>query len=325
MLLPENTTAFQNRLLKMAKHFDKWARRQQLEAYRIYDADLDEFPITIDRYGCQLYVAIYAPKGIELDDDTWHQVRNTYREIIMETLRVDRNDLFFKLRKKAKGGEQYDKLAWVERASTITENGLRFRLNLTDYLDTGLFLDHRQTRALVGALAKGKSMLNLFAYTCSFSVYAAAAGGRTHSIDLSNTYLEWGKRNFEANDLDPEQHRFERADVLAWLATPNEEKYDLIVLDPPTFSNSKAMSGVLDTQRDHALLIQQALRRLAAGGSLFFSTNYRRFVLDEAAFDTALWQPKEITKQTVPPDFRKRLPHRCWQFRQPLIAGGSAS
>lgn len=311
--LPTDTSPFQNRLVKMAKHFDKWARRQRLEAYRIYDADLDDFPITIDRYGAQLYVAIYAPKGQQLEEADWHALRNDYREVIMETLGMDRNDLFFKLRQRAKGGEQYDKLAWVERASLVQENGLQFLVNLTDYLDTGLFLDHRQTRAMMQQRIKpGASVLNLFAYTCSFSVYAAAAGARTHSIDLSNTYLEWGKRNFEANAINPQQHRFEKADVLAWLAEKPSEKYDLIVLDPPTFSNSKAMTTVLDTQRDHPELIRGCLARLAPGGSLIFSTNYRRFSLEEAALGLQNVQCKEITKQSVPPDFRKRLPHRCW-------------
>ncbi len=297
----------------MAKHFDKWARRQGLMAYRIYDADLDAFPITIDRYGEQLYVAIYAPKGQQVEEADWHALRNAYREIIMETLGADRNDLFFKLRQRAKGGEQYDKLAWVERASLVTENGLQFLVNLTDYLDTGLFLDHRQTRSMVRQkLSEGASMLNLFAYTCSFSVYAAAAGARTHNIDLSATYLEWGKRNLEANGINLQQHRFEKADVLAWLAEKPVEKYDLIVLDPPTFSNSKAMTGVLDTQRDHPVLLHGCLKRLAPGGSLIFSTNYRRFTLEEAVLTTEKVAYKEITKQSVPPDFRKRLPHRCW-------------
>ncbi|MEM9835458.1 MAG: class I SAM-dependent methyltransferase [Bacteroidota bacterium] len=339
--MSKNYTPFQHRLAKMARHFDKWARRKQLAAYRIYDADLDEFPITVDRYGEQLYVAIYAPKGRPLSDEDWRDLRHDYREVIMETLDVDRNAIFFKLRQRAKGGEQYDKLAWVEREFLVQENGLTFSLNLTDYLDTGLFLDHRQTRQMVRERAAGKRVLNLFAYTCSFTVYAAAGGAATtHSIDLSNTYLEWGKRNLELNGFPADEmtvlelqssqpsasskqpaphrprkkHRFQRTDVKQWLSQEvSQPNYDLIILDPPTFSNSKAMKDVLDTQRDHVELINNCLKRLRPGGELFFSTNYRRFKLAENEIIGAS-SCQEISKQTQPPDFRKRPPHRCWLF-----------
>lgn len=296
----------------MAKHYDKWARRQQLQVYRIYDADLDEHPLTIDRYGENLYVAIYAKKGQELTEENWQDLRLAYREAIMETLGVGRDNIFFKLRKRAKGGEQYDKLAWVEREFEVEENGVTFLVNLTDYLDTGLFPDHRETRLMVGKTAEGKRVLNLFAYTCSFSVYAVVGGAlKVTSIDLSKTYLEWGKRNFRANGADPDQHQFIKTDVKKWLAAPGATTYDIIVLDPPTFSNSKAMSDVLDTQRDHIELIKGCMKRLNPGGQLYFSTNNRRFRLDETAVsELAKW--KEITKQTSPPDYRKHQPHRCW-------------
>ncbi|PHI19655.1 hypothetical protein CEQ90_11420 [Lewinellaceae bacterium SD302] len=311
-------TDFQNRLKKMARHYDKWARRQQLEVYRIYDADLDEHPLTIDRYADNLYVAIYAKKGTEPTDDEWADTRQFYRETIMETLSVGRDNIFFKLRKQAKGGKQYDKLAWVERQFEVVENTVTFLVNLTDYLDTGLFPDHRQTRLMVGQETEGKRVLNLFAYTCSFSVYATLGGAtRVDSISLSNTYLEWGKRNFAANGADPKNYGFIRADVKAWLAEAAETQYDIIILNPPTFSNSKAMSEVLDVQRDHLKLIQDCLKRLASGGKIYFSTYNRRFRLDEEAL-SALAQFKEISKQTNPPDYRKRQPHRCW-----LISGNT--
>lgn len=299
----------------MARHYDKWARRQQLEVYRIYDADLDEHPLTIDRYGDNLYVAIYAPKGQTLDDEAWLELRQTYRETIMETLAVGRDNIFFKLRQRAKGGQQYDKLAWVEREFEVEENGVTFLVNLTDYLDTGLFPDHRATRLKVGQTSEGKRVLNLFAYTCSFSVYAVVGGAElVTSVDLSNTYLDWGKRNFRANGADPEQHEFIRADVKKWLTEPAQQTYDIIILDPPTFSNSKAMTDVLDTQRDHLALIEGCMRRLNPEGILYFSTNNRRFKLDEAAV-SEIADCKEITKQTSPPDYRKRIPHRCWELR----------
>lgn len=301
----------------MAKHYDKWARRQGLEAYRIYDADLEEHPLTVDRYGDKLYVAVYAARGQDLSDSDWQDLRQAYRETLIETLGVGRDDLFFKLRQSSRGGQQYDKLAWVEREFPVSEYGVRFLVNLTDYLDTGLFLDHRQTRKMVGDQARGRRVLNLFAYTCAFSVHAAVGGAaEVTSVDLSNTYLEWGKRNFVANGLDPDAHQFIRADVKAWLKNGGDgSSYDLVVLDPPTFSNSKAMNDVLDLQRDHGELIENCWRLLRPGGTLYFSTNNRRFRLDADKFAEDVTS-REITKQTVPPDFRKRNPHRCWTFQK---------
>lgn len=165
---------------------------------------------------------------------------------------------------------------------------------------------------MVGERAAGKRLLNLFAYTCSFGVYAAARGAsRVDNLDLSNTYLDWGRRNFTVNDLDPEAHGFIKTDALQWLSGPVQERYDLIVLDPPTFSNSKMMADVLDTQRDHVRLINDCLRRLLPEGELYFSTNYRKFKLDETSLTGTA---KEITQQTVPPDFRRKNLHRCWRI-----------
>ncbi len=302
--------AFQNRLKKMARHYDKWARRQELEAYRIYDADLEEAPLTIDRYAGQLYVAVYDAEGTE---EEWDDRKLAYRDAITETLGVSKDQVFFKLRKQQKGTEQYEKLSIAKREFTIVENGLGFIVNLTDYLDTGLFLDHRQTRMMVADQSAGKRVLNLFAYTCSFSTYAAAAGAeRVDSLDLSNTYLNWGKRNMQINKINDRAHRWIKADGLAWLREPVESTYDIIILDPPTFSNSKMMKDVLDTQRDYPLLIERCLARLAPGGTIYFSTNYRKFRFDPEAI-TGASSVKEITKQTLPPDFRRKSLHRCWK------------
>ncbi len=307
-----NLTPFANRLKKMAKHHDKWARRQELEAYRIYDADLDEYPITIDRYGEQLYVSVYHRKGEQWTEDEWQDRKLAYRDVITEVLGMSRDQVFFKLRKRQSGTEQYEKLSIAQREFTVVENGLGFIVNLTDYLDTGLYLDHRQARMMVAREARDKVMLNLFAYTGAFGVYGAAAGAkRVDSIALSNTYLEWGKRNMVLNEIEAEQHRFIKADVMQWLAEHKIPNYELIVLNPPTFSNSKMMRESLDAQRDHLRLINHALRLLKPGGKLFFSTNYRRFKLDEAGIVGAE-SIKEITKQTSPPDFRKKTPHRAW-------------
>ena len=310
-------TPFANRLRKMARHYDKWARRQELDAYRIYDADLDEYPITVDRYGEQLYVSVYHRRGERWTEDDWQDRKLAYLDVITETLEISADDVFFKLRKRQSGKEQYEKLSIVSREFTVVENGLGFIVNLTDYLDTGLFLDHRQLRMMVAQEARDKVVLNLFSYTCSFSVYAAAAGAkRVDSVDLSNTYLDWGRRNLALNEIEPGSHRFIKADVLQWLRERTNANYDLIVLDPPTFSNSKMMKDVLDTQRDHVELINHCLRLLKPGGTLYFSTNYRKFKLDEAGIEGAD-TVKEITKQTLPPDFRKRNLHRSWRLERP--------
>ena len=310
-------TPFANRLRKMARHYDKWARRQELDAYRIYDADLDEYPITVDRYGEQLYVSVYHRRGERWTEDDWQDRKLAYLDVITETLGMSADNVFFKLRKRQSGKEQYEKLSIVSREFTVVENGLGFIVNLTDYLDTGLFLDHRQLRMMVAQEAREKVVLNLFSYTCSFSVYAAAAGAkRVDSVDLSNTYLDWGRRNLALNEIEPGSHRFIKADVLQWLRERTNANYDLIVLDPPTFSNSKMMKDVLDTQRDHVELINHCLRLLKPSGTLYFSTNYRKFKLDEAGIEGAE-TVKEITKQTLPPDFRKRNLHRAWRLERP--------
>lgn len=294
--------AFCNRLKKMARHHGKWARRRGLEAYRIYDADLEEYPLTVDRYGDRLYVAVY----LRPDEPP----PEAYRLPIAEALDTGPEFIHFKIRKRQSGSQQYEKLDGLQAEFMISEYGRRFLVNLDDYLDTGLFLDHRETRRMVGEAAAGKRVLNLFAYTCSFGVYAATAGAeRVDNLDLSNTYLDWGQHNFAANGIDAARHGFIKADALRWLAEAPINPYDLIVLDPPTFSNSKMMVDVLDTQRDHVFMINSCLERLSPGGRLYFSTNYRKFRPDLAGMRGTA---KEITALTLPPDFRKKNLHRCW-------------
>ncbi|MEM8585031.1 MAG: class I SAM-dependent methyltransferase [Bacteroidota bacterium] len=313
---------FTNRLRKNIRHFGRWARRQELEAYRLYDADLDEFPCTIDRYATRYYVAIFDNKGPE----NWRQKsapdqQSSILQALTDALTAvpkqevpDPDFVHFKVRKRQRGEQQYRRLSQVEDFFTIRENQLQFYVNLSDYLDTGLFLDHRQSRAMIRELAKGKSVLNLFAYTCSFSVYAAAGGATTTlSLDLSGKYLDWGRRNMELNELMSPHHRFEQTDVLAWLAENSKEKFDLIVLDPPTFSNSKSMTTTLDVQRDHTDLIEKCMNKLHPNGTLFFSTNHRGFRLAEE--DLTTYRIKEITQQTLPPDFRKGQIHRAWLLK----------
>lgn len=307
---------FSNRLRKMARHFDKWARRQGISCYRIYDGDIPEFPLAIDRYEQYLHVAEYRRRHPLTEEE--HRIwRAGCRQVMQEVLAIPADNIYFKMREQQKGIQQYEKYGDQQKEAVVKENGLQFAVNLSDYLDTGLFLDHRITRQMVRERAGGKRVLNLFAYTGSFSVYAAAGGAAaTTTIDLSNTYLEWAKRNMALNGFAGPQHSFVRADVKEWLLGPGKEKYDIIVLDPPTFSNSSRMQDILDTQRDHPELINGCLKRLNAGGLLFFSTNYRRFRLEAEKIHSTLI--RDITRLTIPPDFRNERIHYCWEIaRQP--------
>lgn len=310
-------TPFANRLHKMAKHYGKWARRQEIEVYRVYDADLDEFPILVDRYGEQVYVSLYQRRGERWSEDEYQDRKLAYRGAITEVLGVRSDDVFFKLRKRQRGDAQYEKLSIAKREFTVVENGLGFIVNLTDYLDTGLYADHRQTRMMVAervAQLTEARVLHLFSYTCSFGVYAAAADAfRVDSLDVSNTYLNWGKRNFELNEIDTDRHRFIRTDIVEWLREPKLTKYDVIVITPPTFSNSKLMKNTFDLQADHLKLINNCTPKLNEGGVLYFATNARKFKLDEANVMGEV-EIKEISKQTLPQDFRKKNLHRVWQI-----------
>jgi 23S rRNA (cytosine1962-C5)-methyltransferase len=296
---------FENRLKKNAKHRFAWAKRQNLTAFRLFDLDMPEWPVAVDWYAGAVHVMEYPSRrklreGLEV-------MRAEVRRSIVAALNVTEDLVFAKTHEpKAWGEAQYDKLSSTSKTVVVEENGLKFECNLTDYLDTGLFLDHRQTRARVKAEAKGKRMLNLFAYSGSFSVYAAAGGAsETVTVDLSKTYCEWAERNFDLNLL--KRRTIIRDDVLAWLENTTE-RFDLIVLDPPSFSTSKKMARRFEVQRDHAWLVDQAVGRLNPGGTLYFSTNYLGFELDAALAPT-----EELTPRSIPDDFRRTV-HRCWCF-----------
>lgn len=313
--MPEFST-FTNRLLKNARHLRKWARRQGITCYRVYDADVPEFPLAVDVYEDCVHMAEYERKHHLADDERvlW---RSGCRQSVQEVFEVRPEKVFYKERRPQKGTAQYEKVAERRHEIEAHENGLRFWVNLSDYLDTGLFLDHRTTRQLFREKAEGKKVLNLFAYTGSFTVYAAAGGAASSlTIDLSNTYLEWAQRNLELNGLGGPQHRFLRADILQWLDQRPDEQFDLIILDPPTFSNSKKMTGILDVQRDHAHLINRVLARTSPGGTLLFSNNYRRFKLDEDAIQGA--DIRDISARTVPEDFRNKKIHACFEITRKL-------
>ncbi len=306
---------FANRLQKMAKHTGKWARRQGITCYRVYDADLISHPLVIDRYGDWIHLAEYK-RDVDMDEREYRTWRFIIRQTISDVMEVPNERIIFKERSPQKGDSQYEKRAAKGKEIKVDESGLTFLVNFEDYLDTGLFLDHRQTRALVRDLAPGKRFLNLFAYTGSFTVYAAAGGARSSlTLDLSNTYLEWAQRNLDVNGLSAPEHVIERADVLEWLRVKPQDQWDLIVMDPPTFSNSKMMRAVLDIQRDHVGLIEAGVMRLARGGTLIFSTNLRKFKLEEDRLPEGI-QVKNITSQTIPPDYRNKKIHQCWMIRK---------
>ncbi len=309
MSTAEAPTALVNRLRKNARHLGRWARREGLEAWRVYDRDIPEFPYAIDRYGAWLHVQLFDGKRALEDTEIALHVA-----AIGATLEVETDRTVLKVRRRQRGLSQYEKLADATPAFTVTERGLKFEVNLGSYLDTGLFLDHRDTRARVRATAAGKRFLNLFAYTGSFSVYAAAGGAaETVTVDLSNTYQAWSGRNFALNGFElGREHRLVAADVLSWIdaARASAARYDLIVLDPPSFSNSKRMQASFDVQRDHRDLLERTAELLAPGGQLYFSTNRQGFHLDDELVER--FRVEEITPGSVPEDFRRHRPHRCW-------------
>jgi 23S rRNA (cytosine1962-C5)-methyltransferase len=302
-----------NRLRKNARHWGRWARRGGVECYRVYDRDIPEFPLAIDRYGDRVHVQSFAPRWASVGDDAPAATLDL-GPLIAQALDADPALVAFKTRARQRGTAQYGRGHPARAPFVVQEGGLRFEVDLDAYLDTGLFLDHRQTRALVRDRAAGRFVLNLFAYTGSFSVYAAAGGAaRSVTVDMSQTYQRWTRRNFVLNDIDFKRHGLVCEDVLGFLAeaVARRARFDLIVLDPPSFSNSKRMDATFDVQRDHPALIRQCLALLAPDGELYFSNNRRGFRLDPALACEAAFE--EITARTVPPDFARHRPHRCWR------------
>jgi 23S rRNA (cytosine1962-C5)-methyltransferase len=303
-------TDFENRLRKVYRHISKWAARERITCYRVYDNDIPEFPLAVDIYEGRAYIAIFYKEFLEREMplDAWVE---RCQDAIAAVLSIPHNLQFLKIRQRQRGTEQYEKQGESGSRFVVKEHGLQFWVNLQDYLDTGLFLDHRNTRAMVKACSQGKRMLNLFAYTGSFSVFAAAGGAaRTTTMDLSHTYLRWAEDNMRLNGFSGPHHRFVQGDVMSLLPGIQDNSEDLIVLDPPTFSNSKRMNEVFDVQRDHVFLINQCYRILAPGGQLYFSTNYRGFKMDDVALDFE--SVEEITHKTIPQDFRNKKIHRCF-------------
>lgn len=324
---PETQDPFRNRLAKMAKHFGTWARRTGVTCYRVYDADLPDYNVAIDVYQgagedagrTWVHLAEYAPPA-GIDEVRASQRLDHATAVAADVFGASPRDVFVKRRQRQRGASQYERVGSATITATIAESGLLFEVNLSDYLDTGIFLDHRDTRAWLRELASGKSFLNLFAYTGTASVYAAAgAATSTTTVDLSQTYLDWATRNMTRNGFGGDEHSIVRADVLAWVdeARRGGQRYDLIFCDPPTFSNSKRMDETWDVQRDHVALLNACAKLLTEDGLIVFSCNRKRFVLDADSLSAAGLASRDVTRRTIPKDFdRSTLPHTCWTVKR---------
>ncbi|GGC79205.1 bifunctional 23S rRNA (guanine(2069)-N(7))-methyltransferase RlmK/23S rRNA (guanine(2445)-N(2))-methyltransferase RlmL [Vreelandella lutescens] len=299
----ENAQMFANRLAKNLKRLKKWLKQSGETCYRIYDADMPEYALAVDRYGDRVHVQEYAAPSSINPAQAQKRLFDAL-EVLPEALGVDPSKIYVKRRERQTGTAQYQKREASGERFEVQEGSARLWVNLRDYLDTGLFLDHRPVRRMLGEMASGKRFLNLFCYTATATVQAALGGASDSvSVDMSNTYLEWARDNFALNKLDPRLHRVVRDDCFRWLETANAQ-FDLIFMDPPTFSNSKKMRDTLDVQRDHPRLVELAMARLAPGGTLVFSNNQRRFKLDEALSER--YAVEEITTRTFDPDFQRR-------------------
>jgi 23S rRNA (cytosine1962-C5)-methyltransferase len=308
-----------NRFARVQRHLRKWAKRTDVTCYRLFEKDIADQPLIVDWYDGDAVVWAFPRTRNETDEQERAWLAAVI-EAVGAGLQLPAERIFLKRRAQQKGRQegdgQYQKLDQRRSVKTVREQGLLFEVNLSDYLDTGLFLDHRPTRARVRAEAGGKCVLNLFAYTGAFTCYARAGGAASSvTVDLSRTYLEWTARNLALNGFAEEpRHRRDRADCLSWLAEPRPDRFDLIVCDPPTFSNSTAMDHDFSVGRDHPWLLGRCRALLRPGGVLYFSTNFRGFELRGGMEGMTV---EEVTESSIPEDFRNRRIHRCWR----MVAG----
>lgn len=314
----DNLVFLENRLRKRYKHLKKWARKNKIFAYRLYNKDIPEFPLAVDLYenkeDAKTYVILtfYKQPADKTEDLEAMWIKDRV-SICAKILDIPEENIFVKMRERKKALSQYEKIAEKEKTILVEEHDNLFKINLSNYIDTGLFLDHRNLRLIVKNEAKDKSVLNLFCYTASFSVHAASAGASlVDSVDLSNTYLEWAKENFLLNKLEGENFSFIKSDVIQFLKSC-KKKYDLIILDPPTFSNSKSTTTILDINRDYEELIKRTYALLNPDGCLYFSSNSKSLKVELENFSFAK-EMQEITKQTISEDFLGKRPHRSWKI-----------
>ena len=304
---------FRNRLAKRARHLRRWPTRRGITCYRLYDRDIPEVPLVVDRYEDYLHITEYERphEHTPAEHGDWLDLM---ARTVGEVLEIPRTQIFLKKRSRQRGTQQHEQVDEKKKVVTVAEGDLKFQVNLSDYVDTGLFLDHRTTRSLVRESAEGCRFLNLFGYTGAFTVYAIDGGAaKTTTVDLSQTYLDWTARNLAFNGMQGPPHRMIRSDAMTFLeGLPLDTRFDLAVVDPPTFSNSKRTDTFWEVQRDHVALLNRVLEVLVPGGILFFSTNFRQFKLNESAIEHAT--VREISRQTVPEDFRNKRIHRCWRM-----------
>lgn len=317
----ENSIFLENRLQKRYKHLKRWAKRNAVFSYRLYDKDIPEFPLCIDLYvdafdeSRYSIVTIYKhpEKLSKLLQKEWVK---KIQAIVEKVLEIPENHIYVKIREKKKELSQYEKIDNTEKIIFVKEDECLFRINLSNYIDTGLFLDHRNLRKIIKNEAKDKDILNLFCYTASFSLHAASNGAKSiDSVDLSNTYLEWAKENFLLNKINIAQYCFIKSDVFSFLKKC-KKKYDIIILDPPTFSNSKSTTTILDINRDYPFLIEASYKLLKVGGSLYFSSNSKSLKFDKNLFSFSS-NIREITKHTIGEDFLGKKPHQSWKITKP--------
>ena len=333
---------FANRLTKRYKHLRKWAKRTDVHAFRLYDKDIPEIPLAVDIYQTFqadkdqtetfAHIALYE-RPYEKDSQLEEAWLNTMADAVCTVLAIPKSNVFIKQRKKQRGeASQYEKISASKHCITVAEQGLKFIVNLSDYLDTGLFFDHRPLRLKVMGECQGKHVLNLFCYTGAFSVYAAKGGAASvDSVDLSHTYLEWAKENFGLNGIDIRQsadcggrtvdkYRFIQEDAVKFIKSAAGAdtskalrcRWDIIILDPPTFSNSKRLKDVFDINRDWPEIVNAALKALNPGGVLYFSTNSAKLKMNISLVSGTV---TDITDSTIPEDFRNKHIHRCWQIQ----------
>jgi 23S rRNA (guanine2445-N2)-methyltransferase / 23S rRNA (guanine2069-N7)-methyltransferase len=306
---------FANRLRNRARHFRRWPTKRGITCFRLYERDVPDVPLVVDRYEDALHIAEFARPH-----DRSPAQHADWLDLMVRTaadvLGVPRDRVFLKHRDRQRGAGQYQRIDDRGARFIVNEGGLRFIVNLSDYVDTGLFLDHRITRQMVRDRASGKRFLNLFGYTGSFTVYAAAGGAAsTTTVDKSATYTDWTRKNLQLNGFVGSAHQMVRSDIQAFVDRLGpRDQWDLAVVDPPTFSNTKGLEQDWDIQRDHAELLQHLATHIAPGGAVFFSTNSRRFKLNEDAL--ADYSVRDITRQTLPEDFRNQRIHKCWQLQR---------
>ncbi|MGS0695471.1 bifunctional 23S rRNA (guanine(2069)-N(7))-methyltransferase RlmK/23S rRNA (guanine(2445)-N(2))-methyltransferase RlmL [Shewanella sp. 0m-4] len=298
---------FANRIKKNFKQLEKWAKKEGIDSYRLYDADLPEYNVAVDKYLDYVVIQEYSAPS-EIPEAVTKRRLTDVLISLPSAIGIDPNHIILKTRERKKGTNQYEKLAASKLELITTEYGAKFKLNLREYLDTGLFLDHRLTRKLVGEKSKGRSVCNLFSYTGSASVHAALGGAASvTTVDMSNTYIDWAKENFALNGLNSDKYQFVQANCLQWMKRTHD-RFDLIFIDPPTFSNSKRMEDSFDVLRDHVDMLANVFKLLNPGGEIIFSNNKRKFKMEVEQLEAFGMSVKNIDSQTLPMDF-KRNPH----------------